>query len=357
MKLKITALILAIASMTLVFCSCDKNKRDSDFYPYNLNNYAKLGDYKKIEYNEKTVFVTQTDVDARIKDDLKKYGFTTKKEKSGDIRVGDIVNIDYAGYLNGVAFEGGTAQGYDLEIGSKSFIEGFEEGLIGKRVGDKVELNLTFPEKYHSAEMAGKSVVFKVTINKAYEVVYPEITDEIVPKISTAKTAERYREHIYNLLVEEQTAELYNENYAAIVSEVVKCSKIKKYPKKEVKAYKDELVAQNEKIAASQNMTLEQLVSYSGYTLPEFEKLMEDNAKKIVEKEMLFLMIAEEEGVKVTPREYKKNVEKYIEDQGFASEEELISTVGEDKFMGLLTVDKAITHLQKILKEAQETQK
>ncbi len=353
MKLKLTALVLALVSVTTLFCSCNKNKRDSEFYPYDLSDYVTLGNYKNIEYHEKTVFVTQTDVDARIKADLKKYGFTTNKEKDGEVMVGDIVNIDYAGYLDGVAFEGGTASGYSLEIGSGSFIEGFEAGLIGKKAGDKVDLNLTFPEKYHSAEMAGKSVVFKVTINRVYEVQYAEITDEIVPKISTAKTAANYRDHIYNLLVEEQTSEIANENYSAIVSAVVECSKIKKYPKKEVDAYKENLISQNESLAQSQGMSLEQLVSYSGYSLSEFESLMEENAKKIVEKEMLFLMIAEKEGVKVTPREYQKSVEKYMKDQDFASEEELIKAVGQDKFMGLLTVDKSILHLQKILTETE----
>lgn len=354
MKIKITATILALVSIIALLCSCSKNKRDSDFYPYDLGNYVELGDYKSIEYSEKTVFVTQTEVDARIRSDLKKYGFTTKKEKSSEVMVGDIVNIDYAGYLDGVAFEGGTSAGYDLEIGSGSFIEGFEEGLIGKMAGDKVDLNLTFPEKYHSEEMAGKSVVFKVTVNKVYEIEYAEITDEIVPKISTAKTAASYRDYIYNLLLEEQTAQVNNENYSAIVAAVVECSKIKKYPKKEVEEYKNNLVSQNERIAQSQGLTLEQLVSYSGYTLEEFESLMEENAKKIVEKEMIFLMIAEKEGVIPSTREYKKSIEKYIEEEGFTSEEEILAAVGRDRFVGQLTVDKAILHLQSTLKESQE---
>lgn len=353
-KLKVNALILALVSIIALFCSCNKNKRDSEFYPYDLNNYVTLGDYKNVEYNEKTVFVTQTDVDARIKSDLKKYGYTSKKEKNTQIMVGDIVNIDYAGYLDGVAFEGGTATGYDLEIGSGSFIEGFEEGLIGKMPGDKVGLNLTFPENYHSAEMAGKSVVFKVTVNKVYEVVYDEITDEIVPKISTAKTAANYRDHIYNLLLEEQTVEVNNANYSAVVAAIIDCSKIKKHPKKEVEEYKNKLLEQNERIAQNQGMTLERLVSYSGYTLEEFENVMEKNAKKIVEKEMVFLMIAEQEGIILSTREYKNSVERYMEDQNFASEEELINAVGKDKFLGILTVDKTVAHMQTVLKELQK---
>lgn len=356
MKTKLTALVLAIISIAALFCSCDDKKRDSDYYPYDLTKYVKLGDYKGVEYNEKTVFVTQTEVDERIKADLKKYGYTTKKEKSGDVMIGNVVNIDYAGYLNGVAFDGGTAAGYDLEIGSGSFIEGFEEGLIGKRAGDKVDLNLTFPEKYHSADMAGKSVVFKVTINKVYEIIYDEITDEIVPKISTAKTAANYRDHIYDLLVEEQTTQVNNENYSAIVAAVVECCEVKKYPKKEVEEYKNNLISQNERIAQSQGMSLEQLVSYSGYTLEEFESLMENNAKKLVEKEMIFLMIAEEEGIMLSTREYKKSLEKYMEEQNFASEEELLSAVGKDRFIGQLTVDKAIGHLQKALTETEESE-
>ena len=354
MKAKITALMLALVCITSLFCSCEENKRESSFYPYDLSKYVKVGDYMSIEYNEKTVFVSQNDVDNRIKSDLKKYGYTSKKEKSTEVMVGDIVNIDYAGYLDGVAFEGGTSSDYDLEIGSGSFIDGFEDGLIGKRAGDKVDLNLTFPENYHSKQMAGKSVVFKVTINKVYEIVYAEVTDENVSKISTVKKASEYRDHIYNLLVEEKTAEANNENYSQIVSAVIECSKIKKYPQKEVEEYKQNLISQNERVAESQGMSLEKWLSYSGYTVSQFEEIMEKNAKKIVEKEMSFLAIADEQGIKLTTREYKKSLQKYMEEQNFASEEELLAAVGEEKFIGILTVDKAVAYVQNALKEAQK---
>ena len=354
MKSKITALVSALICITLMLCSCNENKRDSEFYPYDLNKYVTLGDYMNVEYSEKTVFVTQNDVDTRIKSDLKRYGYTTKKEKSTQAMVGDVVNIDYAGYLDGVAFEGGTSTGYDLEIGSGKFIEGFEEGLIGKRAGDKVDLNLTFPTDYHNENMAGKSVVFKVTVNKVYEIVYDEITDEIVPKISRVTKASEYRDYIYDLLVEEETAEINNSNYAALVSAVVECCEIKKYPQNEVEDYIDSLMSQNEGIAESQGMTLEQLVSYSGYTLSEFEEVIEENAKQLVAKEMVFLLIADKEGIKLTTREYKKGVEKYMEDQDFETEQQLIEAVGEDRFIGLLTVDKTVSHVRNALVETEE---
>lgn len=349
MKNKVTALLFSALLPLFMLAGCDGNKRDSEFYPYNLAKYVELGEYLKADYSEKVAFVTQGEVDEKIKSDLKIYGLTTQNAKDSEAKLGDVVNIDYAGYLNDVAFEGGTAKGSDLELGSGSFIDGFEEGLVGKKAGDKVDLELTFPENYHSKEMAGKTVIFKVTVNAVYETVYPELTDELVSKISSVKNVKEYRENIYDKLEKAEIQEVEQENYNNLINAVVKCCKIKKYPKKEVEEYKEKLTTYYEQAAKSDGITLETLVSYNGYTMEKFNELMEENAKSLVAKEMVFTLIAEQEGILISTREYAKGIETYMKQNGYSSRESFLEDIGEDKLRGLLTVDKTINHMQTVL--------
>ena len=143
--------------------------------------------------------VTDAEVDAQIKEMLAEFAVYEIADRPA--KLGDITNINYVGKLDGVAFEGGTddsEEGTDLELGSGSFIDGFEEGLIGAVAGEVRDLTLTFPEEYHSAEMAGKTVVFTVTVNSVVEPVYPELTDEFVSEnLSAGMTAQEYRREVY----------------------------------------------------------------------------------------------------------------------------------------------------------------
>ena len=180
MKRKITALIIAVCAVSLIGgCggkgTSDKGQNtaegteDSDgetsATSYNVDECVKLAEYKGLEVTLGAYEVKEEDVKSNIESTLASYPNYIDTDKT-TVEEGDIANIDYEGLKDGVAFEGGTAQGANLEIGSNSFIDGFEDGLIGKKVGEDVELNLTFPEDYQNTELAGQAVVFKVKINK-----------------------------------------------------------------------------------------------------------------------------------------------------------------------------------------------
>ena len=319
--------------------------KNGDFYPYKLSNYVTLGDYWNAEYASGNPNVEDEDVEEKIKADLVKYKQTTSVKKEGTIKNGDTANIDYKGFLKGVQFEGGTADGYSLEIGSGSFIDGFESGLIGKKAGEEVSLDLKFPDSYHNAEFAGKEVTFEVKINSVTEVVYPELTDELVSKISSKKTVSEYRQHIYDTLVEEKAEEVAKTNRENLISAVIETCEIKKYPKDEVMKYKNNLITQYEKVAGNNGLDLETFVSYSGYTLDQFKELMEKNAQNIVAEEMIFIMIADKEGIELTESEFEAGVTTHMEENRYTSRDVFLDDIGEDKLRGILLIDKTIDYM------------
>lgn len=173
---KLSRVLSAILIVTVVLslCACGGKSKTLIYGDTDLSKYVKLGKYKGLsvdtksdEYKEALQSVYQTDISSNN---------IFEKKTKGTIQNGDVANIDYEGKKDGVAFEGGTAQGYDLTIGSNTFIDGFEDGLIGVNIGDTVDLNLTFPENYGSEELAGKAVVFTVKVN------YVKSTNEVEAK-------------------------------------------------------------------------------------------------------------------------------------------------------------------------------
>ena len=159
---------------------------------------AVLGDYKSLEYSIENVEVTDEDVDAEIASLRQRYA--DEEIKEGPAETGDTVNIDYKGFKDDVAFEGGEASGYDLKLGSNSFIPGFEDALVGLSAGDEKDIDLTFPEDYHSEDLAGAAVVFKVKVNEVKKEVIPELDDEFAQDLNYTgvETVEQLKDFIRN---------------------------------------------------------------------------------------------------------------------------------------------------------------
>lgn len=183
-----------------------------------------LADYTNLEVTKQDTEVKEELVDARIQDEIQKNGVVKPVER--EIQIGDLVNIDFEGFKDDVAFEGGKAEGYDLKIGSKSFIPGFEEGLIGKKAGEEVDLNLTFPEEYQAEELKGQEVLFKVKVNEVKEEVFPELDDDFVMDVSEFDTVDEYKESIRKELKEnlEKNNEIELENQ--VIEEVIRRTEI-----------------------------------------------------------------------------------------------------------------------------------
>ena len=152
---------------------------------------VELGEYKGVKVNMPSVIVTDAEVESRINQVLSQN--PSEEELDRPAQEGDVVNIDYVGKQDGVEFAGGTDTGYDLTLGSGRFIEGFEDGLIGAKKGDKKELNLTFPETYSEETLAGKPVVFEVTVNAVKEKKDAVLDDAFVQRVSDYKTVDEYK--------------------------------------------------------------------------------------------------------------------------------------------------------------------
>ena len=199
---------------------------------YEISDYLEIDDedYKGLSIEvAPPVQVTEDEIQAYMTSEVEAadlYEETTE----GVVEMGDLVNIDYVGTKDGEAFDGGTADNYDLEIGSGSFIDGFEEGLVGQEIGDTVELPLTFPEDYWNEDLAGAEVVFTVTLNAIKEL--PELTDEIAKKVSGGEydTLEAYKESVRKMFQDNYDNEALTEKYTAIMNQLVKMYKPEGYP-------------------------------------------------------------------------------------------------------------------------------
>lgn len=342
---KISCVLLACIACFSLLCACSNDDEEGGFYPYNISKYVELGDYMSVKVKLQTAEVTDKDVDDKINSILKENGLTTQAEKTEAIENGDTALIDYVGTIDGVEFQGGSAKNYSLEIGSKTFINGFESGLVGLKPGEKKNLNLKFPDTYHNSEYAGKDCVFAVTVNKVYKTVYPEITPQLLKKLTTENSLDNYKKSLRISLEEQKKIEVEEENYTTVVDEVLKTCKMKRYPKKEVMQYKSQLTQNYSNIANEQGLSLQTFVANNGYTMEHFEEIMENNAKKLVQKEMTMLAIADKEKIKLSKDELDKGIVDYMSDYNYTSHKAFIEDVGEDRIEGLLTIDKTIEYL------------
>ncbi|MBH2007168.1 trigger factor [Candidatus Saccharibacteria bacterium] len=183
-----------------------------------------LGDYKKLSAKAEKVSVTKKDVD-EILDRIKK-GYAEKKPAERKAKKGDEVNINFVGKKDGVAFDGGTAEGYDIVLGSDSFIPGFEDGIIGHKAGDEFDLDLAFPDHYHVEDLKGAKVVFSVKLNEVKEVVEPELTDELAAKAGPFKTVKELEDDIKTEITRQKQQEADDKLKDALVSELVEKSEV-----------------------------------------------------------------------------------------------------------------------------------
>ena len=285
--------------------------------------------------------VTDEEIQAEISDTfyyLDEYDELVVKKTEGAVADGDLVNIDYVGKKDGEAFDGGTAEAYDLEIGSGSFIEGFEEGLIGKEIGSTVDLNLTFPEDYGSEDLAGQDVVFTVTINYVSEM--PELTDELAEKLSDGEftSADEYVESLRADLQTDYDEAQKNEAYSAIIMKLMDLYPIENYPQANVDYYVDMIISEYfEPYASMYGMTVEDFVSmmYEGLTMDEVkEQEIVPAAQQYVAQEILLGAVAEKEGITMTDEELQEIL------QGYADEYEItVDELLEGQDMGAVRVN------------------
>ena len=320
--------IVAVIAIILVFV----NNKQSKEYNYDLSKYVKVGNYKGLEYASQKASVTDEEVDAEIQRRLQKAA-KTENSKTGKVENGDTINISFVGKIDGKEFEGGSSESTDITVGTTQMIDGFVEGLMGKNVGESVTLNLKFPDDYGKTDLQGKPVEFKVTINSKKKISVPKLNTEFVKKNSKYKTVKEYKEGVKKELLNQKQKSIDSTVKQELWSRIINKSKAKKYPEKEL----NEAMSQANKLeesykAQAQNYGMEwetYLKTVMRTDKKGFEKLKQEYAKNIVFNRMVMYSIARSENISLSNREYKKEILKILEDNGY-DEESFKKAFGKD---------------------------
>lgn len=319
----ITILIVLLAVLgTLTYRHLNKGQFDSNSYAYlSYDKFVKLGDYKNLEYSIEKVSVSDKEVKDEI-DSRISAKTTTDKIYDGAVKKGDTVNIDYVGKMNGKTFTGGTATGTNLKIGSKTMIDGFESGLIGKKIGDKVKLNLKFPKNYsNDKSLSGKKVVFEVTLNYKSVTTTPKYDENFVKENSDYDSKKDYEASIKKQLLSAKKRSAEESAGQELIEKAVEKAKMKKYPKGKVSAEIDALESQYESMASQYGMSYEDYLAAVGSSKKEMRKQLKDNAKEEVKKNLTVHAIAKKEGIKVKKSDFEEYMKELLKEANMTEEE------------------------------------
>ena len=313
-----------------------------------VSDLVELGTYKGVEVEVASVQVPETMVDSYMEYMLSLQSELTAVTDRDTVEEGDTVTIDYVGKQDGVAFDGGTDTDAKLEIGSGSFINGFEDGLIGVKKGETVELNLTFPADYWMEDMAGKEVVFTVTVKEIETSVTPELTDEYVVSLGMegVSTVEEYRQTVHEMLVEEMQAEYEYQVQVAVVEKVMANSQIQDPAEELQKKYADVAMRQMQSAADYYGMELESYVkSAYGIELAQYETEINAGAFEAAKQAMLCKKIAVVAGIEVTDEELDAAVEENYASLGYGSAQDFKSGNDMEEYRDSILLNKIIEFL------------
>ena len=269
-----------------------------------------LGDYKKLKPSAKKITVTEAEIDEII--DRMRQGFGEKKTVTRAAKNGDEVTIDFVGKKDDVAFDGGTAKDYDLVLGSNSFIPGFEEGIIGKKVGETFDLKLTFPKDYHVADLKGADVIFTTTLTGVKEVVLPEVNDEFAAKAGPFKTLVELRDDIKREITaqkEREAAEMMKDD---LVKQLVEASTVP-VPEVLLKDQAESIERDMTQNLMYQGLTLDQYLENKGFASRDkwLETEVNDAARKRVQAGLVLAELSKAEKVEASSEELDNHVNLY----------------------------------------------
>ncbi|MFZ7905386.1 trigger factor [Staphylococcus hominis] len=287
---------------------------------------VKLGDYKGLEIEKQDSELTDQDLQDEIDHSLGHLADMVVKE-DGAVEEGDTVNIEFDGYVDGEQFEGGQADGYDLEIGSGSFIPGFEDQLVGVKTGEEKDVVVTFPEEYHAEELAGKEATFKTKVNEIKYKEVPELTDEIANELdSDANSVDEYKENLRKRLSEQKAQDAENVEKEEAINKATENTTID-IPQAMIDTELDRMVQEFGQRIQQQGLDLQTYFQISGQDESQLREQMKDDAEQRVKTNLTLSAIADEENIKVTDEDIDKELEK-MSSQFNISVEDIKQTLG-----------------------------
>ena len=314
----------------------------------NAEDYVTLGEYKGVEVTLDEPEITDEYLDGYIEYVQQNNAVSTPVTDRA-VEMGDVVNIDYVGKIDGVAFDGGSAQGSDLTIGSGQFIDGFEDGCIGMKVGETKDVEATVPDPYkNNPDLAGKVAVFTVTVNSISVEEIPELTDEYVQSLSLegCTNVEEYRAYVYDVLLEQQQ-ESYESDKADLAYEKVAAEcEFKDAPEAMVTRMNNTLTSNLSSYASMYGVDLGTYVSamYGG-TAEEYETTLLEQSKMMAQHYLMMQAIADREGLSVSDEELEEQLSQEAQDYGYETVEEYKSLVDVEAFREYLMTQKVLAFL------------
>ncbi len=272
-----------------------------------LKPEVKLGKYKGVKVDKIDVEVTDADVDAEIDKEREKNARNITVEDRA-VKDGDITTLDFEGFVDGVAFDGGKGENYPLTIGSGAFIPGFEEQLVGAEIGKEVEVKVTFPEDYQAENLKGKDAVFKCTVKEIKEKQLPELDDEFAGEVSEFDTLAEYKEDVKKTLTEKKQKDAKNAKENAAVDAAVAVCEME-IPEAMLETQQKQMLDEFAQRISMQGLTMEQYFQFTGSSYQQMFEQVKPQAEERIKARLVLEAIAKAENLEATEEEYEKELQ------------------------------------------------
>lgn len=312
---------------------------------------VKLGKYMGVTVTKIDTSVSDEEVDAALEQERQKNGrMVTVTDRA--VQTGDTAVIDFEGFMDGVAFEGGKGENHPLEIGSHSFIDGFEDQIVGKNVGDEFDVNVTFPEQYQAAELAGKPAVFKVKVNEIKCNELPELDDEFAQEVGGVDTLAAYKEELKKGLVEKKEEEAKKTKEDEAIQKIIDKSEMD-IPEAMITTQCESMVEEFAQRLAQSGLSMEQYMQFSGTTVDQLMEQVRPEALSRIQSSLVLEQIAKDENIEVTEEDIDAEIEKMAKMYGMEADK-LKEYMGEGEKKSMkreLAITKAVDLVMANIKE------
>lgn len=270
-----------------------------------------LGEYKGVEIEKVDTEVTDEDVEAALLNEQKQNARNVPVEDR-PAKMDDEVSIDFEGFVDGEAFEGGKGENYQLKLGSHSFIDTFEDQIVGKSIGDEFDVNVTFPEDYQAEELAGKPALFKCKLNGIKETQLPELDDDFAADVSEFDTLDEYKEDLKATLKGKKEKEAKNEKEGRVVDKIIEGAQMD-IPEPMLNTQKEQMLNEFAQQLSYQGLSIDQYFQFSGMSKEKFMETAEPEAERRIKSRLVLETIAKQENIEVSDDDLNAELEKMAE--------------------------------------------
>ena len=311
-----------------------------------------LGEYKGVEVEKAPVEVTDAEIDAEV-DKQREQNARTIDIDDRAVEKGDMIKLDFDGSVDGVPFDGGKAENYDLTVGSGSFIPGFEDQLVGVKIGEEVDVKVTFPEDYHAKDLAGKDAVFKCKVNEIHVKEVPEADDDFAQDISEFDTLAEYKEDIKKNLTEKKEKEARAAKENAAVDKAIENAQME-IPDAMLNTQVRQMLDDFSRRMQSQGLSMEQYMQFTGATVDSLKEQMKPQAVKRIESRLVLEKVAEAENIQISDEKLDEELAKMAEMYKMELDKfkELVGEYEKEQMKKDLAVQEAVTLMADSAKEA-----